>query len=273
MVAHFPARFMRGSAVRSVGATIGMHTQCNVTSRKSMRLGRSGGICPSYFATYSVAAVLQRVEDLFTRSPSAEARPTLRRGNQEIMISTGDTKRGVQRVRRRYELAVLTLFGLFAFGRVAARDDLAGTLPVLKSGTWRMVMTSGVGSTTMVMCVGQSAAPAMAIAIPWSGLSRPGCRGLSVTPTADGVLMTASCPTRRGGVVSLKGVLTGDIETGFKYETDNAASGSPNARDIRETRTVTTGVWLGPCPPGQAPGAGTIKMPNGATLTVKPRSQ
>ena len=82
--------------------------------------------------------------------------------------------------------------------------------------------------------------------------------------------MTASCPIARGGEAVLKGVLTGDLDHNFRYETDNTASGSPDARANGETKTITTGDWLGPCAQGQAPGEGSVTMPNGVTFKVKP---
>jgi hypothetical protein len=142
--------------------------------------------------------------------------------------------------------------------------------PHLRPGLWEISLDTGhARPMIMEVCVDSSARADWA-----TGLGRfadPKCGTKSVTKTANGVELTASCSLPRGAILATRSIVSGDLSESYTLNTDNLISGSPRGADDGESKSITTGRWSGPCPAGQKPGQGTVVLPDGRRMQLTPR--
>jgi hypothetical protein len=139
-------------------------------------------------------------------------------------------------------------------------------MPGRRAGLWQTTM-SGMGAEgrgmTMSMCVDpaveRSFSPgAGAYSRGPGGGGESNCSQEEAHRTANGWSFRSVC-TRRGGVVTTSGRLTGDLQSHYHLEIVSTGEGP-------EKHMTMDAAWTGPCPSG---GAGqSITLPDGRVIQI-----
>jgi Protein of unknown function (DUF3617) len=136
----------------------------------------------------------------------------------------------------------------------------AADMPKRKSGLWEMKM-EGSGSDgrkmhgpmTLQICVDQGRDHLTG----WNSGGRPadgrkGCSRMEAKRTGNHFVVDSVCDVE-GTRVTVHSVISGDLSRAYRMESTLSADLPKQGRNTR--RTVMDGKWLGPCKPGQVPGA------------------
>jgi len=157
---------------------------------------------------------------------------------------------------------------LFALTFVAA-GALAADLPTLKSGAWE-VTRSSPGDTSgkrhlTTMCLDESVQAQMRDF--GMGMAKDMCTKNDTRVEGSRVLSSATC---KMGATTLN---TESVMTfaPTSYHTEISATYDPPMANLRESKTVLDGKWIGPCKAGQQPGDMTLET--GQTLNMRSMMQ
>ncbi|QND54772.1 hypothetical protein HB779_22970 (plasmid) [Phyllobacterium sp. 628] len=124
---------------------------------------------------------------------------------------------------------------------------LADDIPQRKAGLWETTIEVNGKSVTTRQCVSDATD---ALIISAQAPADASCSKRLVTKTSDGYLSEYNCKI---GSVVLEGrtVVTGDLNSEFKLESNSVRSGMPNRPDGISRTILAVARWLSPCEPGK----------------------
>ena len=136
--------------------------------------------------------------------------------------------------------------------------------PARKPGLWSQTMASTGGHQTLKLCL--DAATEKELQITGQQAAGDRCRKKAFARTAAGWSFESVCDLGQAGVVTSRGLATGDFDSHYKVEIESTTAGSsmPQANGARHMTLEAQ--WEGPCPAGMKPG--DMRMANGMTLNV-----
>lgn len=146
----------------------------------------------------------------------------------------------------------------------AAPAEAPNTLPARKPGLWE-VRTSGVDTTgtpsVMRMCLDAAVEKQMSI---WGESLAGECHGSRPTRQADGSwTFDSTCDRGTGGVSTLKGVATGDMQSHYQIRMDISTTGASVPQMNRSLTQTQDASYMGACPADMQPGDAEMMTAHG----------
>lgn len=159
----------------------------------------------------------------------------------------------------------LALAALLAAPALAASD-----FPTLKSGQWEMTTTSSnapANPRKTVVCLDASTQKSLLDMS--QGLQKEMCKKMDMR--RDGTRYVTESECRIGeSTIRSRGVMTMISDTAYRTEA-TATFDPPLAKDIRESKTVVDGKFVGACRDGLQPG--DMLLPNGQKISLQQMQQ
>lgn len=146
----------------------------------------------------------------------------------------------------------------------------AADLPKRKSGLWEITtQVDGRGGMTMQMCVDEKQDDLAAQQNKDAAKNvQKKCSKMDVKRTGDQTVMDSVCKFDNVTATSHT-VVNGNMSS--RYQMDATTRYDPPMHGMAQSHTTMTGKWVGPCKPGQAPGALVIQgMPGGGNFQMTP---
>ena len=155
-------------------------------------------------------------------------------------------------------LSVASL-SLLSSGPAAAAD-----IPTLKSGLWEVTRSGGgaQGKNVTTMCLDEATQAQMRDF--GLGMAKDMCSKNDMRNEGNRLLTNATC-NLGNTVMKTQSVMT--FTNANSYHTEINASYDPPMFNMKESKTVLDGKWMGACKPGQKPGDMTLE--NGQTVNMQ----
>jgi hypothetical protein len=134
----------------------------------------------------------------------------------------------------------------------AAGAGAAFEYPTLKSGQWEMTTTGGAGAPPRKATICLDANTQKALMDQGAGVQKEMCSKVDMRRDGTRYVTDAECKFGNS-VVRSRGVMTMIGDTAYRTET-TATFDPPLVKDMRESKTVIEGKYVGACRDGLKPG-------------------
>lgn len=134
----------------------------------------------------------------------------------------------------------------------AAAAQAALEYPTLKSGQWEMTTMAGAGAPPRKATICLDAGTQKALMDQGAGVQKEMCSKVDMRRDGARYITDAECKFGNS-VVKSRGVMTMTGDTAYRTET-TATFDPPLAKDMRESKTVIEGKYVGACRDGLQPG-------------------
>jgi hypothetical protein len=149
-------------------------------------------------------------------------------------------------------ILVLRFAAAFAASAAIAAAAAPFEYPTLKSGQWEMTTTAGAGAPPRKATICLDATTQKALMDQGTGVQKEMCSKVEMRRDGANYVTDAECKFGTS-VVKSHGVMTMIGDTAYRTET-SATFDPPIAKDMRESKTVIEGKYVGACRDGLQPG-------------------